>query len=287
MNGLGADASLMPAFANRARFAQNQVRMSQIIANEKREDAAAIAAHQTPPKHRWHPSPESWSPAGLYNGMVAPETAYTIKGAIWYQGETDSAPERAPMYHRLFPTLIKDWRAQWKQGDFPFLFVQISSYHSPGEIWGVVRDAQRRTLSVADTGMAVSLDVGTPDNVHPPDKQTVGARLALAARAMVYGEKTEYSGPLYRQTTTEGSALRVWFDHAEGLRSKGTQVEGFEVAGEDHRFVPATAKIEGESVVVRSPDITAPLFVRYAWQNVTPANLYNQADLPASTFTSE
>lgn len=287
LNSLGADASLMPAFANRAHFAQNQSRSAQILASEKRADEAAIAAHQTPPKHSWHPNQQSWLPAGLYNGMVAPETAYTIKGAIWYQGETDSAPERAPMYHRLFPALIADWRAQWQQGNFPFLFVQISSYNSPGEIWGTVRDAQRQTLSVTDTAMAVSLDVGTPDNVHPPDKQTVGARLALAARAMVYGEKAEYSGPLYRQTTTEGTALRVWFDHAEGLRSRGTQVESFEVAGEDHHFVPATAKIEGESVVVSSPAVTTPLFVRYAWQNVTQANLYNRADLPASTFTSE
>ena len=287
LNGLGADASLMPVFANRAEFSQDQARINQIIAEEKREDAEAIAAHRTPAKHPWHPRQESWTPAGLYNGMVAPATAYTIKGAIWYQGETDSSTARSPMYHRLFPALIADWRARWKQGDFPFLFVQISSYDSPPENWGTVRDAQRRTLSVAGTAMAVSLDVGTPDNVHPPDKQTVGARLALAARATVYGEKAEYSGPLYRQTTREGQALRVWFDHAEGLRSKGTRVESFEVAGEDHHFVPATGTIEGESVVVSSPAVTMPRFVRYGWQNVTPANLYNRADLPASTFTSE
>jgi sialate O-acetylesterase len=287
LGGLAADSSLMPVFASRARFAQEQVMRTQIIDREKREDAAALAAHQPAPKHSWHPNEVSWTPAGLYNGMVAPETPYTIKGVIWYQGETDSSPERSPMYSRLFPALIADWRKQWREGNFPFLFVQISSFDSVGEIWGTVRDAQRRTLSVAGTAMAVSLDVGDAGNVHPPDKQTVGARLALAARATVYGEKIEYSGPLYRQTTVEGPALRVWFDHAAGLKSKGANLEAFEVAGRDGNFVPATAKIEGESVVVSSPSVAAPRFVRYAWGNATPANLYNQAGLPASTFTSE
>jgi sialate O-acetylesterase len=287
LSTLGSNASLMPVFANRAQFAQNQVRLQEIIASEKSEDAAALAAHQPVPEHHWHPQEESWLPAGLYNGMIAPETSYTIKGVLWYQGETDSAPERAPLYHLLFPALIEDWRAQWKQGDFPFLFVQISSFYSPEEIWGEVRDAQRRTLSVAGTAMAVSLDVGQKDNVHPPDKQTVAARLALAARARVYGENIEYSGPLYRQTTTEGSALRVWFDHAEGLKSKGSQVESFEIAGQDHHFVPADAKIEGDTVVVSSAAIKNPRYVRYGWDTFTTANLYNRNDLPASAFTSE
>lgn len=284
---LGDDASLMPVFANRARFAEDQVRLDQIKTSEKNEDAAALSAHQPLPEHHWHPEEDSWLPAGLYNGMIAPATAYTIKGAIWYQGETDSSSERAPLYHRLFPALISDWRARWKEGNFPFLFVQISSFSSPQEIWGEIRDAQRRTLSVAGTAMAVSLDVGLVNNVHPPDKQTVAARLALAARATVYGENIEFSGPLYRQTTTEGSALRVWFDHAEGLRSTGTNVESFEVAGEDHRFVPATAKIEGETVVVSSTAVSTPRYVRYGWDSFTSANLYNQDGLPASTFTSE
>jgi sialate O-acetylesterase len=287
LSTLGSDPSLTPVFASRARFAQEQDQLDQIIASEKKEDADAAAAHLPAPKHPWHPNEVSWSPAGLYNGMIAPETAYTIKGVIWYQGETDSSPERSPMYHLLFPALIADWRAKWDEGNFPFLFVQISSFNSPAEIWGGIRDAQRRTLTVSGTAMAVSLDVGTPDNVHPPNKQTVGARLALAARATVYGNKMEYSGPLYRQTTKEGAKLRVWFDHAEGLKSKGSSVESFEIAGEDHHFVPATAKIDGESVVVSSPDVPSPQFVRYAWGSETNGNLYNQADLPASTFTSE
>jgi sialate O-acetylesterase len=284
---LGSDPSLMPVFASRARFAQEQVRLNEIIANEKQQDATALAAQQAPPKHSWHPNEISWSPAGLYNGMIAPETAYTIKGVIWYQGETDSSQERSPMYSRLFPALIADWRQQWQQGNFPFLFVQISSFDSPAETWGAVRDAQRRTLSVVGTGMAVSLDVGDPTNVHPSDKQTVAARLALAARAKAYGEKIEFSGPLYRQVTGEGSALRVWFDYAAGLKSNEPNPESFEIAGQDGHFFPASAKIEGETVVVSSPDVIAPHFVRYGWANVTHANLYNGAGLPASTFTSK
>jgi sialate O-acetylesterase len=220
--------------------------------------------------------------------MVAPFTPYPIKGFLWYQGETDSAPDRVGLYAKLLPTLIADWRQQWGQGNIPFLFVQISSYDSPGEDWGLIRDSQRRTLHVTNTAMAVTLDIGQRDNVHPPDKQTVGARLALAARALVYGEPgIELSGPLYRQTIREGGALRIWFDHAEGLHSNGTGLRGFEVAGADGHFVPAAATVQGTSVVVTSPEVTEPAQVRYAWQNFTDANLYNGVPLPASTFVAD
>ena len=277
----------MPLIAARARFADEQSRAASVKALEKREDAAALAAHQPLPKHPWHPDEISWRPGALFNGMIAPITPYSIKGVIWYQGESDSAPATAPIYAKSFSTMIGDWRSHWKEGNFPFLFVQISSYHSPGEQWGVVRDQQRRTLAVSNTAMAVSLDVGTPDNVHPPDKQTVGARLAVAARGMVYGEAVDYSGPLFRQATKDGSAMRVWFDHATGLQSKGGALAGFEVAGADRQFVPATAVIHGESVEVTSDQIKTPEYVRFGWGNVTAANLYNGAGLPASTFTSE
>jgi sialate O-acetylesterase len=183
--------------------------------------------------------------------------------------------------------MITDWRMHWHEGDFPFLFVQISSFTStPSEFWGTVREAQRRTLKLANTAMAVTLDVGDPNNVHPPDKQTVGARLALAARAMVYGEQIEFSGPLFRQATVEGSAMRVWFDHGEGLTAKGA-LTAFEVAGSDRRFHPATARIDGSAVVVTASAVEHPEFVRYAWANAPEATLYNSAGLPASTFTSE
>ena len=299
LTALGANASFMPVFASRAEFADQQSRLAQVIAAEKREDAAALEAHRPVPKHPWHPSEVSWTPAALYNGMIAPLTPYSIKGFLWYQGETDSAPERAPLYTALFSAMIADWRAQWKQGALPFLYVQISSFHSEGEDWGTIRDAQRRTLDVANTAMAVSIDVGEADNVHPPDKQTVAARLALAAHGMVYHDTVgEFSGPAFRQATTEPGAMRVWFDHASGglqtnLAPAGSTVtpesfkSAFEVAGADRKFVAAQAKIEGETVVVTSSAVPHPQYVRYAWANDSVGGLYNRAGLPASTFTSE
>ena len=155
----------------------------------------------------------------------------------------------------------------------------------------MVRDAQRRTLALRHTGMAVTVDVGTPDNVHPPDKQTVAHRLALAARAGVYGEAVEYSSPEFLQATTEPNAIRVWFTHAEGLTAHDQEVGGFELAGDDHVFVPATAKIEkiggSDTVLVSSPKVTFPRFVRYDWSGVVTTFLYNRAGLPAGSFTSE
>jgi sialate O-acetylesterase len=293
LDALSADASLMPALASWARFADWQSNVDAVKTAEKLEDAAADAAHQPKPRHPWHPFADSWQPGALYNGMIAPAAPYTIKGAIWYQGESNSAPERAPLYNKLLSTMIADWRSQWHQGEFPFLFAQISSFNSPGEHYGQIRDQQRRTLSVANTAMAVTLDVGNPDNVHPADKQTVGARLALAAEAMVYkadksGKPVEYSGPLYREMTREDAAVRVYFDHAgTALHAKGPVVLGFELAGKDGNFFPAKAVIDGPTVVVSSPQVPDPVHVRYGWPSFTTANLYNSADLPASTFTSE
>jgi sialate O-acetylesterase len=288
LDALSSDASLMPAFAARAQFADMQTHLEQVESGEKRADAET-ASHQLPAhKHPWHPDPSSWIPAGLYNGMVAPFTPYTIKGFLWYQGETDSAPDRVDLYAKLLPALIADWRRQWRQGNLTFLLVQISSFESPQQNWGLIRDSQRRTLQVTNTGMAVTLDIGQRDNVHPPDKQTVAARLVLAARALAYGEPTlAFNGPLYRQTTREPGSLRVWFEHAEGLHSSGDALKGFEVAGADGHFVPATASVQGMSVVVSAPEVVEPIQVRYAWESFTDANLYNRAALPASTFVAE
>jgi sialate O-acetylesterase len=288
LDGLSADASLMPVFQVWSRMSNANADVPAMLAKEKREDDAAKQAGAPLPKHNWHPNPGSYAPAALYNGMVAPFIDFTIKGVIWYQGETNSGMARAPLYSTLFPALITDWRAKWGQGDFPFLFVQISSFTSvESEKWGIVRDAQRRTLRLANTGMAVTLDVGQADNVHPPDKQTVGHRLALTARRIAYGESVVDSGPLFLQAAPEGSSVRVWFDDAGGLTAKGGALEGFEVAGDDHKFAPATAKIDGSTVVVSGESVKAPKYVRYAWANAPAANLYNGAGLPASTFSSE
>lgn len=289
LQAISTDAALMPVFATRAQMMQAQADAAAIAAAERREDEAARQAGKTPRPHAWRPDPESWAPAWLFNGMVAPATPYAIKGVIWYQGESNSRLAFAPMYARIFPALIADWRAQWHEGDFPFLFVQIANFKSnASEEWAVIREAQRRTLSLTNTAMVVTTDIGDPDNVHPADKQTVGARLALAARALAYGEKVEYSGPLFRQATPDGDGMRIWFDHAGGgLTSKGDELQGFEIAGSDGRFVTATARIDGKTVVVSSAKVAEPKYVRYGWANAPVIDLFSSEGLPASPFTSE
>lgn len=295
MDTLGADASLMPVFAYWAHISDKEVSFSRIDAERRRKAAAARAAGRHAPWYMWRPADiGAWAPSWLYNAMVAPVIKYPIKGVIWYQGETNSNVERAAMYQRVFPALIRDWRMHWQEGDFPFLFVQISAYTSvPQEDWAVIREAQRRTLSVANTAMAVTIDIGNPTNVHPADKQDVGHRLALAARALAYGEHIEYSGPMYRQATVDGHAMRIWFSHTTGglVAKGGAPLTGFEIAGAGHKFVPATASIEngpmGDTVLVSSPEVPNPAYVRYGWANYPIVNLFNGAGLPASPFTTE
>jgi sialate O-acetylesterase len=165
--------------------------------------------------------------------------------------------------------------------------VQIANFKStPIEDWAPIRDGQLKTLELHNTAMAVTIDIGNPDNVHPTDKVDVGLRLARAARAISYGEAIEYSGPLFRQATPENNAIRVWFNHAMGLTTKGGDPTGFEVAGKDGRFSPATAAIEDETVVVTSASVSDPVTVRYGWANSPLCNLFNGEGLPASPFTS-
>jgi sialate O-acetylesterase len=290
MDGLASDSALMPVFAEWARMANEWEDVPRIIQAERREEEAARQAGRPVPRHPWHPNPASWAPAALFNGMVAPAIGLRIKGVIWYQGESNSALARAALYEKLFQTLIRDWRFHWREGNFPFLFAQISNFQStPRENWAVIREAQRRALALVNTGMAVTIDIGDPDNVHPSNKQDVGARLALAARAIAYGGKDlEYSGPIFRETSVEDRTVRVWFDHAaSGLVAKGGALQGFEIAGDDHRFVPASARIDGATVVVTADSVAAPKYVRYGWSNSPAVNLFNGAGLPASPFTSE
>lgn len=275
------------------RIATTEGRTKAIMENYKLQDEAMKAAGQPPANHPaltggwWN---GSWTPSTLFNAMIAPYVNYTVKGFLWYQGETDHEGVKALNYSRVFPALIQDWRKQWGEGNLPFFFVQISSFDG-GNGWAEVRDAQRRTLELVNTGMAVTLDIGLVKNVHPPDKQTVGARLAQSALGMVYGKKVETSSPLFVQATTEGSSIRAWFTHAEGLTTKDPAPGDFEVAGADGKFVPATAKIEkiGEwqTVVATAPGIVHPQYVRYGWNPVVKSYLYNSAGLPMSTFTSQ
>lgn len=289
LHTLGADAALMPVFSARAKMVDEQ---STNVLRQQREDieyqkavAQAKAEGKPVPWPQWHPDFAAWAPSALYNGMIAPLTPFAIRGVIWYQGEANASPDRASLYARLFQTMIRDWRNAWGEADFPFLFVQIANWNTePGEMWPEVRNAQRQALALKNTGMAVTIDIGDPNDIHPKNKQDVGLRLSLAARAITYGEKIEWSGPLYRQITPEEHALRVWFDHANGLMAKGPEVTGFELAGADGKYSPAEAKIDGTSVFVSSSAVPAPASVRYAWAPNPNCNLFNKEGLPASPF---
>jgi sialate O-acetylesterase len=287
LDALSADASLMPLFAARARMMDRQEGF-QLQAKKDASDAAAARAKGLPPKEiKWHPEPYMWEPAALFNAMIAPLSAFPIRGVIWYQGESNSIKERAPaLYGRQFEALIRDWRTHWGEGEFPFLFVQISNFKSTEEEdWPTIREGQRHALALRHTGMAVTIDIGNPDDVHPVDKSDVGHRLALIARAKVYGERVEYSGPLVRQLTRESHALRLWFDHvANGLQVQGAALTGFEVAGPDGNFHSAEARIDGNTVLVSSSAVSAPLSVRYGWANSPECTLFNGENLPASPF---
>lgn len=286
LTALGANASLMPVFAARAAMMQDEATNLLLQPWEKQQQAAAVAAGHPAPEFPWHPDPASWAPAALFNAMVAPFTPLPIRGVIWYQGESNTGPERASTYATLFPTLIQDWRTHWGQGDFPFLFVQIANYNDKGD-WPTVREAQRKTLALANTGMAVTIDIGNPDNIHPNDKQDVGYRLFLWARDISYGEHIEDSGPLFRQAVPQGNKMRVWFDHAEsGLAAKDGALRTFEVAGADGKFIPAQAKIDGNSVIAWSDVVQNPKWVRYGWAANPSCNLFNGDGLPASPFNS-
>ena len=227
----------------------------------------------------------------LYNGMIAPLIPYGIKGAIWYQGESNAG--NAKGYQALFPAMIRNWREDWGQGDFPFLFVQLANYmkrqESPGESnWAELREAQTKTLALPKTGMAVIIDIGAANDIHPKNKQDVGKRLALWAQSQVYGKDIVYSGPLYDAIKVEGDKVRISFKQAgSGLEAKGGKLTGFAIAGEDRKFVWAEAKVEGKEVVVSCPQVAKPVAVRYAWADNPDCNLYNQEGLPASPFRTD
>ncbi len=231
-------------------------------------------------------------PMVLYNAMLRPLMPFAIRGAIWYQGESNAS--RAFQYRTLFPLMIQDWRKNWGQGDFPFLFVQLANFmkeqtEPTDDSWAELREAQLMTLSLPNTGMALAIDIGDAQDIHPKNKQEVGRRLALNALKLVYDKPVEHSGPLYRSMTPEGNSIRLHFNHtAGGLTAKnGRMLQGFTLAGEDRKFVWADARIEGETVVVSHPRIHQPMAVRYAWAANPIGNLYNQAGLPASPFRTD
>jgi sialate O-acetylesterase len=253
----------------------------------------AIATHTANPL-RWPAPPigpgTPYALSGLFNGMIAPLQPYALRGVIWYQGEGNwPRPEE---YAELFPAMIRSWRAQWGQGDFPFYFVQLANFTVANDPtnrgWARMRDVQAQALKLPATGMAVTIDIGNSKDVHPLNKQDVGRRLALIARTQVYGIPGDYNGPTFAYVTGEHGSLRVHFTHAgTGLISSGKPVQSLEVAGEDKKFYPAIGKIERDTLLVSARQVPVPLAVRYAWTNAPEANLFNGAGLPATPFRSD
>jgi len=274
-------------------------------------DAGKIAAAPKPPAYP--PSPQNVA-AHLFNGMINPVIPYAISGAIWYQGESNSA--RAWQYRTAFPLLITDWRTQWKQGDFPFYFCQLANFQvkkpEPGESgWAELREAQSHTLTLPKTGQAVLIDIGESGDIHPRNKKDVGERLALIALANDYGKKIPFSGPVYQSAKITGGKVRLQFTRTDGglvakpvpatsdvkssmhetaplvRNSAKSELEGFAICGEDKKWIWADAKIDGDRVVVWSDQVPAPVAVRYAWADNPTCNLFNGAGLPASPFRTD
>lgn len=252
-------------------------------------DKAKAEGKPAPPKPSPNPHPGSRAPGNLFNGKIAPLVGYAIKGAIWYQGESNAfTVEGGKFYAEQLPLLIKDWREHWAQGDFPFSWVQLPNFQNERFLgWREVRESMLKTLSVPNTGMAICLDLGDPKDIHPQNKQEVGRRLGLWALAKVYGNNLAWSGPLPKAQRFQNGAAVCTFEHAEGLKARAGQIEGFELAGADQTFHAATAKIEADKVIVTSNEVKAPVAVRYAWRDDPTANLVNGAGLPASPFRSD
>ena len=272
------------------------------------------------PRRPRDPNPfnSSHYPSGLYNAMIAPLVPFGIKGAIWYQGESNAG--RAYQYRVLFPAMIQSWRKVWAQGDFPFFWVQLANFlqvddQPKGDPWPELREAQAMTLSLPNTGRAVIIDIGEARDIHPKNKQDVGRRLALSALKVAYGQDLVHSGPVYDTMTVEGAKARIKFKSIGGglvappfkdpvtpdgptlqkcygvadpakLRPK-SEVLGFAIAGEDKKFVWAQATIEGDCVVVSSDKVAKPVAVRYGWSNNPICNLTNKEGLPASPFRTD
>lgn len=259
-------------------------KVMQEYAKEMSRYQTEFAHASSPPAEPENPQ-NNKSPTVLYNAMIAPLVPYTVKGVIWYQGESNA--ERAYQYRKLLPAMINSWRQDWNK-ELPFYFVQIAPHKGQNP---EIREAQFLTYqTVPRTGMVVITDHGDASDIHPRNKKVVGERLALWALAKDYGKKKiVYSGPLYKSMQQEGNKIRVSFDHIEGgLRIKeGEDLTGFAIAGADQQFYPAKAEIEGKTIIVWSEKVNDPVAVRFGWENVPEASLFNAAGLPASPFRTD
>jgi len=257
-------------------------------AKGKAAQAAFVAKNPQPRAPRGPNDP--WTPRRLFNGMINPLLPYALRGAIWYQGESNVG--RAGEYQALFRAMITAWRAHFGQGDFPFYWVNLANFNQPndssGTSWAVLRDAQTRTLALPNTGQAIAIDIGDANDIHPTNKQEVGRRLALLARVRTYELTGDDSGPVYAGIRREGPALRVLFKEASGgLIAHGKPVQSLQLAGADRVYHPATGRIDRDTLIVSASAVREPVAVRYAWGNAPEANLYNGAGLPAVPFRSD
>ena len=257
-----------------------------LITKWKSDTATARIANKPIPRKPVAPvNPvKSGDCGGLFNGMISPLIPYSIKGAIWYQGESNSG--KSKQYQTLFPAMIADWRKLWNGGDFPFLFVQVAPFRSMNP---EIREAQLISWQkTPNTAMVVTVDCGDSADIHPANKKPVGERLSLAAQALAYNKKVLYSGPIYRSMKIQGNEIELSFDFiGKGLRVKGIELNDFVIAGSDKKFIPAKAIIKGDKIVVSSDKITNPVAVRMGWSNVPHVNLYNRDGLPASPFRTD
>lgn len=232
-----------------------------------------------------------WLPSALFNGMIAPLAPYTLSGVLWYQGETNAS--RHTEYAELFKTMIEQWRASFKQEDLPFYFVQLANFDrradATGSEWAYLREAQAAALELPNTGMAVAIDIGEANDIHPRNKQEVGRRLALLALRDVYGRDVTAQGPRFKDAAYEGNRAIVHFTHADGLNSDDQPLTGFVIAGSDQIFYPAEATVAGDTVVLTAPQVQSPVAVRYGWANYPKpdATLRNAAQLPAEPFRTD
>lgn len=276
------------------KYPEARKEYEQKVGQWKRAFEKAKAEGKNPPRRPREPfgPGHPHSPSGLYNAMIAPLIPYGIQGAIWYQGESNAS--RAYQYRKLFPAMIKNWRKDWGQREFPFLFVQLANFRAvkpdPNESdWAELREAQLMTLAVPNTGMATIIDIGEADDIHPKNKQDVGKRLALWALAKTYRKELVYTGPLYQSMEIKGNQIILHFDHIGGglVAASDEPLKGFAIAGADRKFVWADARIEGDTVVVSSDQVSEPVAVRYAWADNPVCNLYNEDGLPASPFRTD
>ena len=260
------------------------------------EQAAAKAKNEKPKTYPYIRPPAGHghqdTPSGLFNGMINPLMPFALRGVLWYQGESNAI--RPNEYHALFAAMITQWRSNLGQGDIPFFWVQLPNYKNNNNAnatdWASLREAQTQTLTLPATAQAVTIDIGEPDNIHPLNKQEVARRLALIARALVYGATVDYSGPILATAKREGAAMRVSFAKgADGLTARSKPLQSFELAGADKIFHPATAQIDSadNTILVTSKAVPDPVAVRYAWRNSPEANLFNSAGLPAAPFRSD